>query len=176
MEEPQEFGNRHQLTFPYNNDSRNSFSSESFKGYTNLINQSIEATTINGDIAKHQDYKVMETIRLDPSHGSSSKNFTISFGNLTPPPETNPHQPHRLPKELYSHKGKAKENLDFDEFYRSMEVPQRVSSRSRNHRQAQEHVFSERKRREKLAQRFISLYALLPHLKKVLTHYYTFWI
>lgn len=45
--------------------------------------------------------------------------------------------------------------------------PKRGSSVTRSTRHAQDHVIAERKRREKLNQRFIALSALLPGLKKV---------
>lgn len=45
-------------------------------------------------------------------------------------------------------------------------------STSRTPLQAQDHVVSERKRRERITQRFIALSALVPGLKKVLDHIY----
>ncbi|KAI3747824.1 hypothetical protein L6452_10499 [Arctium lappa] len=165
MEEPHDFVNGHQQICPYYSDSMNSFSSESFKGHTNLVNQSVQTTTING--GKHQDYKVMKTSPFAPSYGSSSNTFSISFGNLTLPPQTNPHRPYGGSKLEYSQAVKPEENTSLNEFHESMDIAKWVPSTSRNHRQAQEHVFAERKRREKLAQRFISLYALLPQLKKM---------
>ncbi|KVI08902.1 Myc-type, basic helix-loop-helix (bHLH) domain-containing protein [Cynara cardunculus var. scolymus] len=169
MEEPHDFVNGQQQIYPYYSDSMNSFSSETFKGHTNLVNQSVQTTTINEDPSKHQDHKVMKTSPFAPSYGSSSNTFTISFGNLTLPPQTNPHRPYGGSKLKYSHAVKTEENTStsLNEFHGSMEVARWVPSTSRNPRQAQEHVFAERKRREKLAQRFISLYALLPQLKKM---------
>lgn len=43
----------------------------------------------------------------------------------------------------------------------------RVSTNTRQLAQAQDHILAERKRREKLSQRFIALSALVPGLKKV---------
>lgn len=109
----------------------NLFSSESFSGYTNLENQSNQATTITDNLGEHQDCMAMKTSHFASIHGSSSETFTISFGNVNSSPQNNLHP-------------------------------------SKNQRQAQEHVFAERKRREKLSQRFMSLYALLPKHKKVI--------
>ncbi|KAJ9540811.1 hypothetical protein OSB04_027317 [Centaurea solstitialis] len=163
-QEPHDFVNGHHQICPYYSDSVNSFSSESFKGHTHdLVGQSVQTTsTIN-------DSKVMKTSPFaSTSYGSSSNTFTISFGNLTYPPQNNSHGPYGGSKLKYYQAVKPEENMiSLNEYHGSMEVAKWVPSTSRNHRQAQEHVFAERKRREKLAQRFISLYALLPQLKKM---------
>lgn len=50
---------------------------------------------------------------------------------------------------------------------KKVQEPRRVSSVTRDPSHAQDHVIAERKRREKLNQRFIALSALVPGLKKV---------
>lgn len=50
---------------------------------------------------------------------------------------------------------------------KKVQEPRRVSSVIRDPSHAQDHVIAERKRREKLNQRFIALSALVPGLKKV---------
>ncbi|KAL8554831.1 hypothetical protein ACS0TY_002856 [Phlomoides rotata] len=47
----------------------------------------------------------------------------------------------------------------------------RVSTNTRQLAQAQDHILAERKRREKLSQRFIALSALVPGLKKVINYF-----
>jgi len=72
------------------------------------------------------------------------------------------------------------ENMDFTDFVSqgsyegksflsSDNRTNQVGITTRNPIQAQEHVISERKRREKLSQKFIALSAVLPGLKKVLS-------
>ena len=48
------------------------------------------------------------------------------------------------------------------------QVPKKVATMTRTPLHAQDHVLAERKRREKLSQRFIALSAVVPGLKKVL--------
>ncbi|XP_076949894.1 transcription factor bHLH18-like [Bidens hawaiensis] len=156
---------KHQQAHPRYNNSVDSFSSESFKGYPNLVtgHQSIHLTTNNGDADKQQDHKANKIC-----HGSPSSTFTISFGNPTPQENIDQfqlygrsnlkHQDGLTPKE------ETIESLN--ELLGSFSSTKFRSTR-RNYRQAQEHVLAERKRREKLAERFVSLSALLPGLKKM---------
>lgn len=169
MEEPGRIMKQHQQPCPYYSDSVDSFSSERFKGYPNMVtvNQSIQVSSINGDQDKQQDYKATKSSPFAPSYGSLSNTFTISFGDPTSPRETNPYQFHGGSKLKYLDGVTPKEETSLNDFLGSVEVTGRVRSTRRNHRQAQEHVLAERKRREKLAQRFISLSALLPGLKKM---------
>ncbi|KAI3798946.1 hypothetical protein L1987_34232 [Smallanthus sonchifolius] len=160
---------KRQQTHPYYSNSVDSFSSESFKACPNLVtvNHSIQLTTINGDVEKQQDHKSTKISPLAPTHGSSSNAFTISFGNSTSPQETNQFQlcgrsNLKHPDELMTN-----EETSLNEFLGSLDSTTRFRSTRRNHRQAQEHVLAERKRREKLAERFISLSTLLPGLKKM---------
>ncbi|XP_024989556.1 transcription factor bHLH18-like isoform X2 [Cynara cardunculus var. scolymus] len=169
MEEPSRSMKQHQQPCPYYSDSVDSFSSERFKGYPNMVtvNQSIQVSSINGDQDKQQDYRPTKSSPFSPSYGSLSNTFTISFGDPTSPQETNPYQFYRGSKLKYLDAVTPKEEKNLNDFLGSVEVTGRVRSTRRNHRQAQEHVLAERKRREKLAQRFISLSALLPGLKKM---------
>lgn len=152
MEDPHDFMNQRQGTYPYN-ELVDSFSSQSFQGYLNLVttNQSIQAPTINGELDIQETYKDSRASSFAPICGSTSNTFTISFGD---------------------HKSQTTKNQNqlYEEYelLGSIEIPKRVSSTKRNHRQAQEHVIAERKRREKLTQRFISLSSLLPEIKKVM--------
>lgn len=84
--------------------------------------------------------------KLDPLPDTPNT-FTISFGELKPKDEVIP----------------------FNDSYGYTIVTKKCPTMIRNRIQLQDHMLAERKRREKLAQRFISLSALLPELRKVLT-------
>nr|XP_043632650.1 transcription factor bHLH18-like [Erigeron canadensis] len=177
MEDPHDFMNQHQRTCAYN-DLMDSFSSQSFKGYLNLIskNQSVhQAAAINNnigdfdkqEISYNKNTSARTTSSFAPICGSSSNTFTISFGDQNSPAEMNQNQLNNGYKLNYHDGIKSKEDMSLNELLGSIELPRRVSSTRRNHRQAQEHVLAERKRREKLTQRFISLSNLLPEIKKM---------
>ncbi|KAI7735353.1 hypothetical protein M8C21_022099 [Ambrosia artemisiifolia] len=161
MEEALELMNQLQQTNPYS-ELVDSFSSQSFQGYQNLVSydQSINATTIIGDVDKQESYKATTTSSFAPIIGSTASTFTISFGDFTSTTAVNDNQ-------LFGG-FKRKEEMKLNELIGSIEFPKRGSSTRRNHRQAQEHILAERKRREKLTQRFISLSTLLPEIKKEL--------
>lgn len=156
--------------------SVDSFSSESFINYSNLvrINQSIQVAIISGDVDKQEDYKATKSIRVAQSNGSLSNTFNISFGNPTSPREIDQYQHCGGSKLKYPDALKPIEETDLNEFLGSMNCIRRIRGTRRNRRQAHEHVLAERKRREKLAERFISLSSLLPGVKKVLTNYFVF--
>ncbi|KAK9061934.1 hypothetical protein SSX86_019118 [Deinandra increscens subsp. villosa] len=169
MEEPNDIL-KHQQTHPYCSNSVDSFSSQSFKGYPNLVtsvNQSIQLTPINGDVDKQQDHKETKISPIAQSHGSSSNTFTISFGNTTSPHEINDFQLYGRSNLKHPDALIPKEESSLNELLASIDSNTRFRSARRNFRQAQEHVVAERKRREKLAERFISLSSLLPGLKKM---------
>lgn len=151
MEDTHDFLNQSQGTCPYS-ELVDSFSSQSFQGYSNQVttNQLFQAPTNYGYLDKQESYTGTRTSSFAPVCGSTSNTFTISFGDHKSPTEINQNQ-------LYG-----------DELLGSIEIPKRVSSTKRNQRQAQEHVLAERKRREKLTQRFVSLSTLLPEIKKVM--------
>ncbi|KAF5798774.1 putative transcription factor bHLH family [Helianthus annuus] len=158
MVDAREFMNQIQQTCPYS-EFVDSFSSQSFQGYQNLVrrDQSINATTIRGDLNKQEGYKATTTNTF--MGGSTPSTFTISFGDLTSTTAVNKNQ--------FYGGFKRKEEMNLNELLGSIEFPKRVSSTRRNHRQAQEHILAERKRREKLTQRFVSLSTLLPEIKKM---------
>ncbi|KAI3704602.1 hypothetical protein L1987_74827 [Smallanthus sonchifolius] len=167
MEDPDEFINQHQQTHPYS-EFVDSFPSPSFKGYQNFVtrDQSINAATIVGDLDKQHSYKAT-TRSFAPIAGSTSSTFTISFGGFTSPTATKQNQLYGGYKLEYHDVIECKEDMNLNEILGSIELPKRVCGTRRNHRQAQEHILAERKRREKLTQRFISLSALLPEIKKM---------
>ncbi|XP_076952565.1 transcription factor bHLH18-like [Bidens hawaiensis] len=168
IEDPREFMNQLQQTRPYS-ELRDSFSSPSFKGYQNLVtrDQSINATITSKDLDKHESYKDTKASSFAPIVGSSSSTFTISFGEFTSPTTINQNQLHGGCNLEYHDRMKRKEVINLNELLGSIELPKRVSGARRNHRQAQEHILAERKRREKLTQRFLSLSDLLPEIKKM---------
>lgn len=113
---------------------------------------------------------------------SSSSSCLISFGNPNPIPADTPTLYGNLnyngkPKDevLASQDTMNLESIISRDYYQNQDYStaygqgtKRLSS-TRNAIQNQEHVISERKRREKLNQRFIALSAIVPGLKKVRT-------
>lgn len=97
---------------------------------------------------------------------SSFSSKLISFENSNSPPgfTATTHQQHystvKLPK------NEMDNNIGTSNF--PARGVKRVSVTSRSIVNAQDHVLAERKRREKLSQKFIALSAVLPGLKKVL--------
>ncbi|KAI3794163.1 hypothetical protein L1987_36791 [Smallanthus sonchifolius] len=145
-----------------------SFSSQSYKGYQSLVKRSqyINAATVSEHLDIQESNKASTSISVAPIVGSSPNTFTISFGSS--PAAINQNQVYGGYKtEYHDHAIKSTEDMNLNELLGSIEMPKRVSSTRRNRRQAQEHILAERKRREKLTQRFISLSALLPEIKKM---------
>ncbi|PWA43158.1 hypothetical protein CTI12_AA538500 [Artemisia annua] len=151
LEDPRYFMNQHQHTCTYS-ELVDSFSSQGFKGYI----ESNRATTVSENLDKQESYKASRTNPFTPFGGSTANTFTISFGDHN---EINKNSLHGAIK--------PKVEMSLNELLDSIEIPKRVPSTRRNHRQAQEHVLAERKRREKLTRRFISLSTLLPEIKKM---------
>ncbi|XP_076919468.1 transcription factor bHLH18-like [Bidens hawaiensis] len=147
---------KHQQTRPYyNKDLVDSFSSKSFKRCPNVVtsNQSTHISTINSDIDKQQDHKASNiTKTFAPSQAPSPNTFTISFKN---------------PTKTCHDAVMPDEETSLNEFLQSIDSTTRFQRTRRNERQSQEHVLAERKRREKLAERFVSLSTLLPGIKKM---------
>lgn len=140
------------LSDAVNNFSVDSFYSEIYAETTTCIDQTFQ--TQQPEIRQEKSSGIgKSSATLDPlvtnSH-PSSKTFTISFGDLKPKEET-----------LQFH-----DSLGYEAARTT-----KVSITLRNPIQAQDHVFAERRRREKLNQNFISLSTVLPSLKKV--NYYT---
>ncbi|KAK1440657.1 hypothetical protein QVD17_06486 [Tagetes erecta] len=160
---------KHQQTCHYSQ-LVDSFSSESFKGGPNMVtpNHSIHhVATTSSDVHKQQQDPRTTNISLLAPNQSSSPNstFTISFGNPTSPQQIN----HNCGRSRlnYHDAVMSEEEATLNELLESIDCTTRSRDTRRNHRQAQEHVLAERKRREKLAERFISLSTLLPGLKKM---------
>ncbi|CAI0405425.1 unnamed protein product [Linum tenue] len=116
---------------------------------------------------------------LKPSHSPPpSSSRIISFGNSLSPP-TRPAVKSETAADYRTEDGVMAE---FDDYYPYLNSDAALdgetkraaggsssssSSRSRSVAHAQDHVIAERKRREKLSQRFIALSALVPGLKKM---------
>ncbi|KAI3704603.1 hypothetical protein L1987_74828 [Smallanthus sonchifolius] len=135
-----------------------SFCTQPFKGCPNVVttNQSIHVATTNSDVDKQQDHKATTISPFVPSHLPSANTFTISFRNPTSSQDLN-----------YRDGVMPEEETSLNEYLGSIDGTTRFQNTRRNHRQLQEHVVAERKRREILAERFISLSALLPGRKKM---------
>ncbi|KAK7406397.1 hypothetical protein VNO78_08021 [Psophocarpus tetragonolobus] len=109
---------------------------------------------------------------------ASPSSQLISFGNFNAS-STAPQQFHNLDSDVKPKiENACCENMDFaafvsqgsyedKSFLSSDNRTNQVGLTTRNPIQAQEHVLAERKRREKLSQRFIALSAVLPGLKKM---------
>ncbi|XP_071739087.1 transcription factor bHLH18-like [Rutidosis leptorrhynchoides] len=152
----------HQMNRPYHHQhlmedfSVDSFSSESYTENPSFIDQSYQTHTREDeqvDINQPFHYKkenpsnkelTPEKTKLVPE--TTPNTFTISFGDIKPKDEI----------------------LSFGDSYGCNESGgKRVPTVIRSPNQVQDHVLAERKRREKLAQRFVSLSSLLPDLKKM---------
>ncbi|KAK8673051.1 hypothetical protein V6N13_111407 [Hibiscus sabdariffa] len=168
MEDPAFFP---QLPFDeYSFDETNfqSLSSESYSSYPN-IEQKISQNDVScNNIEAYRQVEEEEELKRPmkqlktnnwsfsmnqniPPKVSSSSSHIISFNNSdSPPPVSQQHY-----------------GLDSDVKPSFNEVSKRaVGSLTRTPLHAQDHVIAERKRREKLSQRFISLSTLIPGLKK----------
>ena len=159
----QGFMNQYQMNKPYHplmdDFSVDSFSSESYTENPSFIDQSFQTckgVEEQADIKQPSSYKRANSInkkftpinqKPKPKLVSDPPNtFTISFGDIKPKDEI----------------------LSFVDSYGFTGAgSKKVPSMIRNPIQVQDHVLAERKRREKLAQRFVSLSSLLPDLKKV---------
>ncbi|XP_052479369.1 transcription factor bHLH19 isoform X3 [Gossypium raimondii] len=152
------------IDFSFDDFNFESFSPESYTSYTNIDHSHglhIEASHNVGDDDFRRPMKQLKTSssnwksscitdNIPPKAASSSSSHIISFDNSnSSPPDISQH---------YC-------GLDRD-LKRKNEVSKRVGSSTRAPLYAQDHVIAERKRREKLSQRFISLSALIPGLKK----------
>jgi len=123
-------------------------------------------------------FKTCSTDSISHSVSASPSSQLISFGHFNPSPRASQQfrNFHVKPKS----ENPSSENMDFTDFvsqgsyqdksfFISDNRTNQVGITARNPIQAQEHVIAERKRREKLSQRFIALSAVLPGLKKVLS-------
>nr|ALB38667.1 bHLH transcription factor [Panax japonicus] len=91
-------------------------------------------------------------------------NYTNQFGNVKPKDEVLPSKSTTtLPTDLMTSQGSF-ENQNY--VFKASQGAKRISTGAQLS-QAQDHIMAERKRREKLSQRFIALSALVPGLKKM---------
>ncbi|KAE8655843.1 putative Basic helix-loop-helix DNA-binding superfamily protein [Hibiscus syriacus] len=156
MEDPTFFPQFPIVDYSFDDKNFQSFSSESYSSYQNIeqkISQNdISCNSIEGyrqdefkrpmKQPKTNNWSFSMNKNIPPKASSSPPSSQIiSFNNSNSPPAVSQH-----------HYG-----LDCDV------KPKRVT---RTPLHAQDHVIAERKRREKLCQRFISLSALIPGLKK----------
>ncbi|KAK9071377.1 hypothetical protein SSX86_009945 [Deinandra increscens subsp. villosa] len=148
---------------PSYNEFVDSVTFPNFKGYQNGVTRD---HSLSGVLDQQESNKATTISSFAPIGVSSANTFTISFGDFTSP-TINQNQLYGGYK-LECHDAiKCEEEMNLNQLLGSIELPKRGSSTRRNHRQAQEHILAERRRREKLTQRFISLSALLPEIKKV---------
>lgn len=163
---------------------QHSFSSDSYSSHqpftptspTSFTNLTMKAPQSDLEIPEEQ----LKTNKRSYDAATSSKMNILSFGNQ------NSHQMGN--ESFYGHiisgslkvnnesNSLANPNVSQSEFVifkencvsKNGQASKRVSNASsRSASDAQEHVIAERKRREKLSQRFIALSAILPDLKKV---------
>ncbi|KAI3687092.1 hypothetical protein L1987_80783 [Smallanthus sonchifolius] len=140
--------NQYQMMKPYHlaaDFSVDSFSSESNTKNPSFVDQAFEFPTNIKEVANK--YNIMnENPNLKPKALPEIPNtFTISFGDLKPKDEIHPYTD------------------SFDYTTDNKRGPVMI----RNSIQLRDHMLAERKRREKLARRFITLSSLLPGLKKM---------
>ncbi|XVF15351.1 hypothetical protein REPUB_Repub09cG0144600 [Reevesia pubescens] len=155
------------IDYSYDDINFPSFSSESYSLYPNIDQKISHNNNINGssciEASHHQvdnfkrpmkqlktnSWNSCITENIPPKASSSSSSHIISFNNSNSSPV--------ISQQYYG--------LECDVKPKN-EVSKRVSSLTRTPLHAQDHVIAERKRREKLSQRFISLSTLIPGLKK----------
>lgn len=105
---------------------------------------------------------------MSNSHSSSSVHLLNSnFTKMLKPIEeswSSSNTPNLIPSEfIVSQASLGNQNF----ILKPCKGPKRISTNTRQ-TQAKDHILAERKRREKLSQRFIALSALIPGLKKVI--------
>ncbi|XP_076920513.1 transcription factor bHLH18-like [Bidens hawaiensis] len=116
-----------------------SFADQSFQNHKSCLPEPFNFKKADG-IKKKTDKSKQKLVSDSPN------SFTISFGDITPKDEL----------------------LSFGDTYGFAPTGKKKAPATiRSPVQVQDHVLAERKRREKLAQRFISLSSLLPDLKKM---------
>ncbi|KAE8709593.1 putative Mitochondrial editing factor 22 [Hibiscus syriacus] len=151
------------VDYSFDDTNFQSFSSESYSSYQNIdqkISQNdVSCNSIEGYRQVEDEFKrptkqpktnnwgfsMSENILQKASSSSSPSSQIISFNNSNSPPAV------------------SQQHYGLDCGVKPKRV---VGSLTRTPLHAQDHVIAERKRREKLSQRFISLSALIPSLKK----------
>lgn len=174
-----------------------SFSAESYSSYPDLSPKSTHNFTAGSAIENMQtdglgrpakqlktsSWNSCTTDHMTASKAaSSSSSQLISFENSNSPPPTS-QKFYGLDCTIKTKTEAAAgcdRNLNFPtsiisqssfEMQNCQAAPKRAGAMTRTPLNAQDHVIAERKRREKLSQRFIALSAVVPGLKKVLTCY-----
>lgn len=138
------------------------FSDESYTSHVDLDNNSVQTPT--APPPAKQARTSGSSRRIASMATSSSSSQIISFGNV------------ELSSMVAQPSYDNKNNNKTPNYYCSpnknhgVGIKRSVAAMNSNNRSplvAQEHVLAERKRREKLSQRFVALSALIPDLKKV---------
>ncbi|KAJ4964212.1 hypothetical protein NE237_024151 [Protea cynaroides] len=182
-----EFNSQH-ITAAFRDDFHSSFSSESYSSYPTL-NQTSSTTTFSGSSleASHRPTKQLKTnswnsctTTADPlsnPEASSSTPNILSFGgsdqsdqqlyggNLFGPVKPKEEAMNFSSSDVLISQGSYMNQNHGAKAGQGIKRVQYPSSRSTSH--TQEHVLAERKRREKLSERFIALSAIVPGLKKM---------
>ncbi|TYI40676.1 hypothetical protein ES332_A02G179500v1 [Gossypium tomentosum] len=134
-----------------------SFSSESYSSYPNINNGSSNIQAFHQVVDDNEFKRPMKQLKTD-----NNWNFSINE-NIPPPPPPKASSSSSPSSHIISFHNSNPSPAVSQQYY---EVTKKVGSMTRTPLHAQDHVIAERKRREKLSQRFISLSALIPGLKK----------
>ncbi|XP_016746534.1 transcription factor bHLH19 isoform X1 [Gossypium hirsutum] len=183
------------IDFSFDDFNFESFSPESYTSYTNIDHSHglhIEAShNVGGDDFRRPMKQLKTTSstwksscitdNIPPKAASSSSSHIISFDNSNSSQPDISQQYCGLDRDL-KRKNEVGSDGNYTGTFPSLisqvayedqycspkfeQVSKRVGSSTRAPLYAQDHVIAERKRREKLSQRFISLSALIPGLKK----------
>ncbi|WCJ32058.1 basic helix-loop-helix (bHLH) DNA-binding superfamily protein [Euphorbia peplus] len=153
MDSLAEFGNKNTLKREL---IQQSFSSES---YSNSYPCFIETTSEKpSKLHKTNSWNSTITDQISPKLNSSSCSQLLSFENLGVSPSF-----YMKPKDEAA---SPTADIQFQSLINS-KPNQSSNHKARNPSHAQDHILAERKRREKLSQRFIALSAIVPGLKKM---------
>ncbi|XP_038997745.1 transcription factor bHLH18-like [Hibiscus syriacus] len=163
------------VDYSFDDTNFQSFSSESYSSYQN-IDQKISQNDVSCNIieghrqvedefkrpmkqpkTKNWNFSINQNIPPKASFSSSPSSHIISFSNSDSPPAVS--------QQRYGLDCDVKPNNYCPPKFE--QVSKRAASLTMTPLNAQDHVIAERKRREKLSQRFISLSALIPGLKKM---------
>lgn len=173
-------------------DYKQSFSSESYSSYSTITNKNPSNAASSGS-----DYSVKDSqasFDRPPKQlkisGSPSSQLILSFENSNSSPTKPQQHVYGNFESTLRPKKEAASQIDHVSYFSSVVTKDHsvlkgdnidsapktsikgtkrsFSSMTRTPSHAQEHIMAERRRREKLSQRFIALSAILPGLKKVL--------
>lgn len=169
---------------------KQSFSNESYSSYPTLTTQNTPTTTLSGGssinetnsqtslerptkLVKTNSWNSGITEHVSPKPSKSSSSHILSFENtnLKSSPPSKPHQQFSTNFDsTLKPKNEAPSEICMQFENQSYGTIKRPYSTTRTPSHAQDHIMAERKRREKLSQRFIALSAIVPGLKKVLAN------